>query len=346
LIPASRPDTHFEGGVCSACHAYNLRPKIDWEARKRQLLDLLERHKGRCIVPSSGGKDSTAQVMMLKELGARPTVVTATTCHLTPMGRHNIDNLARHADAIEVTPNRTTRATLNRLGLEMVGDISWPEHVAIFSIPIRMAARLNTPLIFYGENPQNQYGGPPGSAEAQIMTARWVSEFGGFNGLRVSDIEVMGYDMTAYKPPDDWQAAKIEAHFLGQYLPWDSHQNAARAARAGMRYEPPCAANWWSWENQDNAQTGIHDFLMFRKFGYGRGCAQISVDIRAGLISRADAKAWLKDHDGRYPSTYMGIALDDILEPIGVTSRQFHDIVGMFTNPELFKDGLLIEEAA
>ena len=133
LIPDTRPDTHFEDGICSACRTYQKRLEIDWVKHRQELLDLLERHKGKrefdCIVPSSGGKDSTWQVLTLLGLGAKPLVVTATTCQLTPIGRRNIDNLARHATTIEVSPNKTVRAKLNRLGLELVGDISWCEHV-------------------------------------------------------------------------------------------------------------------------------------------------------------------------------------------------------------------------
>jgi hypothetical protein len=137
VIPDTRPDTAFVDGVCSACLAFDRRPEIDWGVRKRELELLLERSSNDsgydCIVPSSGGKDSTYQVMTLIDLGARPLVVTASTCQLTPIGRANIDNLARYATTLEVSPNKIVRAKLNRLAFDMVGDISWPEHAAIFS---------------------------------------------------------------------------------------------------------------------------------------------------------------------------------------------------------------------
>ena len=247
LIPTTRPDTAFEDGVCSACLAHERRPKVDWVEREKMLLQLLDKFHGEVLVPSSGGKDSTYQAMTLKRMGASVTCVTATTCHLTPIGRRNIDNLARHCTTIEVTPNRTVRAKLNRIGLNTVGDISWPEHIAIFSIPWRMAVDLNKPLIMYGENPQNQYGGPPGSQEAREMTLRWRSEFGGFLGLRPDDVAGMDgiteRDMEDYRAPsaEDLDMMGVEAHFLGQYLPWDSHQNAQIAIDAGMEATLPSA---------------------------------------------------------------------------------------------------------
>ena len=339
VIPETRPDTEFIDGVCSACLAFDRRPEIDWGQRKQDLIDLLDRHHGRVMVPSSGGKDSTAQVLMMKELGADVTVVTATTCHLTPIGRQNINNLARHARTYEVTPNQKDRAKLNRIGLEMVGDISWPEHMAIFTTPFRMACDLKLPLIMYGENPQAEYGGPSrDSQEARTMTRRWVSEFGGFLGLRPQDVATMGIDMGDYIPPKDATLAHfaVEAHFLGAYLPWDSHANAKMAIEAGLVYERPCAANWWEWENLDNWQTSCHDAGMFRKYGYGRGAAQISVDIRAGLIPREYALEWVRAHDGEFPEKYLGISFDEGAARIGMTEAEIVAQLDQFTNWDLF----------
>lgn len=338
VIPDTRPDTEFVAGVCSACLAFERRPNVDWLHRKVQLIELLDRHGFQCIVPSSGGKDSTYQVMTLLGLGAKVTVVTASTCHLTPQGRKNIDNLARHAPTIEVTQNRSQRARLNRLGLEMVGDISWPEHVSIFTTPFRVAKALGINLIMYGENPQAEYGGPSrDSQEAQMMTRRWVSEFGGFLGLRASDVQAMGYDMSGYMLPKDLRA--IEAHFLGTYIPWDSHRNARVAADAGMEWHPagPTPANWWPWENLDNAQTGIHDYMMYLKYGYGRGAAQISVDIRHGHVSREFALGWLKEHEAHFPHTYAGVGIGEVLGRLNMTRKDLQHWMDAYTNWDLFR---------
>jgi len=344
-MPNTRPDVPFdESGQCQACTNYQNRPAIDWDARKAALLALLDRFDGRVIVPSSGGKDSTYQVMTLMAIGADVTVVTARTCHLTPTGRANIDNLARHARTVEYVPNMTVRAKLNRLGLELVGDISWPEHAAIFSTPFRAAVDLRIPLIMYGECPQQEYGGPMGSEQAMQMTERWRSEFGGFLGLRPSDFVGMEgitkRDMRDYELPRDWMmatAGRLEAHFLGQYLPWDSHKNAETARLAGMVGEYPCRANWWRSENLDNAQTGLHDYMMFRKYGFGRGCSQISVDIRAGLIDRQSAMDWLRMHDWRFPLEYAGISAGEMLDRIGLTLNRLYPIMDRFTNWDLFR---------
>lgn len=344
LYPDTKVDLHFDAeGVCSACRAYDKRKLVDWPAREQELLRLLDKHKGRCVVPSSGGKDSTWQVLKLLELGARPLVVTATTCHLTEIGRANIDNLARYATTIEVTPNRTVRAKLNRLGLQLVGDISWPEHVSIFSTPFRVAVETGIPLIFYGECPQEAYGGPPGTEEAKEMTARWVQEFGGFLGLRPSDLigqdGITAADMEDYRWPaaERVKQAGVTAYWLGQFYEWDSQRNADVAKAAGMKQRHPGRGNWWTHENLDCAQTGIHDYLMWLKYGYDRCTAQMSVDIRAGRFDRAELLkcARPKIDEGWFPDSYMGVSLSEVLGRIGMTKAEFDAICDRYTNRKI-----------
>lgn len=337
LIPDTRPDTHFVAGVCSACLSHEKRPVIDWMSRKKELEAILDRHHGRCIVPSSGGKDSTYQAITLLEMGADVTLVTASTCHPTPIGRYNLDNLARYARTIEVTPNRRVRAALNRLGLEMVGDISWPEHAAIFSTPFRAAVDLGIPLIIYGENPQNQYGGPPGADQAREMTLRWRAEFGGFLGLRPADLVgregITARDMQDYEAPspDAMHRGRVEAHFLGQYIEWDSARNAEVAFQHGMKMGCPSHANYWAAENLDNGQTGLHDHVMYRKYAYGRGAAQISVDIRAGRLTREFGMNWIKANDGWFPVVYGGVTFAEMLDRIDLRADTAMELINQYT---------------
>ena len=339
LIPDSRPDSHFdETGQCSACYNYARRPTINWESRKRDLLEILDRHNGRCLVPSSGGKDSLAQILMLQELGADVTAVTAETCHLTVIGAKNIENAARYATTIRIMPNKQVRAKLNRIGLELVGDISFPEHVAIHTVPFQVAVDTGISLLIYGEHSPTEYGGPPDIHENRKMTRRWAAEYAGYLGLRIGDIVGMdglqAKDLRDYQCPSDSDLAGlgVEAYFLGQFLPWNSHENAARSIANGFVYELPSPANWWPWENQDSGHTGIHDHMMYLKYGYGRGCAQISVDVRNGLIDRAAALAWVEEHDGLFPQVYAGVPVEDVLDRIGMTRPELDAVMARFTS--------------
>lgn len=345
LYPRTKPDLAFDAnGVCSACTNFRNRPTIDWAAHKRELEAILETGKNGtgydCIVPSSGGKDSHYQALTLIDMGARPLIVTASTDYLTPIGRANIDNLARYATTIEVTPNRSVRAKLCRLGLEMVGDVSWGEHASIFSVPFRIASSLGIPLVFFGENSQDAYGGPPGSEKSQTLTARWRSEYGGLLGLRPSDFigqeGITAADMADYVLPNDDAMAKVTAYFLGQFIPWDSRRNAEAARLAGMRTQLPSPANFWDFENVDNLFTGAHDFLCWLKYGFGRATAQLSVDVRNGLLSRDEALPIAERRDGWFPEYYTGVSFDDGLRYMDMSRVHFLRICNAFMNKELF----------
>ena len=126
IYPLGRPDTHFVDGVCSGCISYAARANIDWPARKLALVLMLTEAKARgaaydCVVPVSGGKDSTFQVITLLDMGARVLAVNAGTDMLSDIGRRNLDNLKRYCDVIEWTPNTEVRKKLIRAGLRLAG---------------------------------------------------------------------------------------------------------------------------------------------------------------------------------------------------------------------------------
>ena len=75
--------------------------------------------------------------------------------------------------------------------------------------------------------------------------------------------------------------------------------------------------------------------MMYRKYGYGRFVAQISVDIRKGNIHRHEAIKLL-NRDGLLPESYGGVYLTDMLCNIGMTREELFKIMDQFTNWDLF----------
>lgn len=231
---------------------------------------------------------------------------------------------------------------LNRLGLELVGDLSLSEHYGIFATPWRIAKQFGLSTLFYGEAPTTEYAGPLDVIGAERMTRRWISEFGGHLGMRPDDFVGMEgltrEDMADYQMPPEEDMAQMNAYFLGHFIPWDSHRNARVSVEAGMRIpdEPPSIANWWIHENLDNFQTSLHDFLGACKFSYGRLCAQISVDIRYGLISREEAAIIVRERDCQFPEYYMGMHYSEILKHIGMTEDRFWAIAREHADPSTY----------
>jgi N-acetyl sugar amidotransferase len=353
LYPNTKPDLWFdENGVCSACLAFDKRKEIDWLAREQEFLSIVRANRGKThdvIVACSGGKDSTAQVLKCLELGLRPLAVTATTDHLSELGRKNLDNISRLCDHVEVAPHADewrwfraippTRRKLARFALEEVGDVSWCEHHLIWSIPARESIEREIPIVLYGECPQNEYGAGPAGSEAQTqLTKSWVFEYGGLLGLRVSDVcEILGIPsekLELYRYPDN--AGNVKALFMGAYFPWDGHENAQIAKRHGFTtLGRDVEGSLYDYENLDNLQTGIHDRMRWLKFGYTRADDIASNHIRRGRLSRDDAVRLVSGKHNETAVSYLGVPLDKILAAIDMTRGRFEEICERFTDHEV-----------
>lgn len=351
VMPHTKPDLKIDAeGVCSACRSFEQRREVDWAARRATFLELIDKYRARdgsrwdCIVPVSGGKDSTYQVLRMRQLGLNPLCVTATTCDLSEIGRKNIQNIKNlGVDYVEFSPNPVVRRKMNRIGLTQVGDISWPEHVGIFTIPVRAAVQFGVPLIVWGENSQDEYGGPAAAAQNNVLNRRWLEEFGGLLGLRVSDlVGLEGIDkhhLIAYTYPsdEDLQRVGVTGLFLGFYFPWDGYSNALISQANGFTtFHTTVEGSVVNYENLDNHQTGIHDYFKFLKFGFGRATDIACLHVRRGRITREDAIDMVRRHDGRFPWTYLGKRLEDILEPLDMSVEDFVRVCDRFTNKRIF----------
>ena len=364
VMPDTKPDLHLDqDGICNACRSFEYRKEIDWGQRYQELLQILDRYRQPnggnwdCIVPVSGGKDSTYQVVRMLQLGLNPLCVTSTTCDLSLLGRQNIENLkSLGVDYVEMSPNPKVRAKLNRISLKQVGDISWPEHVGIFTIPVRAAVQFNVPLLVWGENSQNEYGGPAAAANDNVLNRRWLEEFGGLLGMRVTDLIGLDgielKDLIPYTYPSDEELARVGVTglFLGHYIPWDGLSNTLIAQANGFHsYNKVVEGSMVNYENLDNHQTGIHDYFKFLKFGFGRATDLACMHIRRGRLSRQDGLDIAKRLDGKFPWIYLGKSLEEILEPLEVSLDEFIKLCDKFTNKKIFKrdsSGALIKDSS
>ncbi len=360
LYPDTKQDLWFnEEGICAACIAHEDRLDINWTEREKEFLQIVKKYKTKdyydCVVPVSGGKDSTYQAIKVRNLGLKPLCVCAETCSFTEIGQRNLNNLKNNGfDVITISTSKEVRSKLNKAGLEIVGDISWPEHVSIFTVPVTAAVNFNIPLIIWGENPQNEYGGPATNQENNILDRNWLEEFGGLIGLRVDDL--VGYDglrekdLSMFRYPNDKELKRVGVTglFLGYYFPWEGYNNKLIAQSYGFEsFGKVVEGHYVDYENLDNYQAGLHEYFMYLKFGYGRATAQASIDIRRGRVTREIAAKAVKELEGKYPHTFLGRDLKSILHEIGLTVKDFEKYCDQFTNYSIFKtesDGSLMKD--
>lgn len=343
-MPDTRPDLRIDdAGVCSACRAYERRVEVGWPNRAIKFKALMKEHRGShpvydCVIGSSGGKDSHAITIRALQLGYKPLVVTATTDMPTDIGQRNMENLRNLGiDSVIFTPNPLVRRKLNRIALEMVGDIEWPEHALIFGTPIRIAQEMGIGVVLYGENSQSEYSGGP--QDAVVLDRRWREEFGGLLGLRPKDLVgtegLTAADIWPYEYPPD-SVTSPSGIFTGQFFEWDGWRNALIAQAYGIiTYPRLVEGNLSDSENLDSAVIGIHDYFGYLKYAFGRATVMASLHIRRGRLTREEGVRLARLHDGAFPQSYVGIPLGRVLEHIEMTPQAFMACVDRFANTNL-----------
>lgn len=363
VMPNTKPDLFFDKeGVCDACRSAEAKnKKINWTARRKEFDKIIERYRSKngsnydCVIPVSGGKDSHFQAYTAKVmLGLNPLLVCFEQTKITELGRKNLENIRQFGDLVYFKKNPEVYKKMVIESFKRVGDNEWPNHVGIFTIPVRMAVNFNIPLLIWGENPQNEYGGPAGVREKNYLNRRWLEEFGGLLGNRVNDmIGVDGItkeDLLPYTYPDDKDLKQVGVTgvFLGYYFKWDAREHTKLMIKEygfNVKEDGPVEGTYTNYENLDESTVGLHDYLKFTKYGFGRATDHACTDIRNGRITREEGLEFVKKYDGKYPH----YAIKNFMEYTGMTKKEIDKIVDQFTNKKIFlcdKKGNLTKDLA
>ena len=351
LFPETKPDLSFdENGVCSACLSSELKDQgIDWNQRKSEFEKIIENYRKDgigydCLIPVSGGKDSTYQAYFMKEVcGMNPLCVCFETTYATEIGNQNLDNLSKLGiDVIHFKKNHPVYKKMVIESFKRIGDEMWPNHIGIFTIPVMFAVKMNIPLIIWGENSQMEYGGPDlRSVQSRVLNRKWLEEFGGLLGNRIEDmIGVDGItkkELTPYfYPPDeDIERVGVTGIFLGSYFYWDARKQLDIILKKGFKVKEdgPIEGTYTNYENLDERLVGLHDYLKYVKYGFGRATDHVCIDIRNKRMDREEGIKKVLEFDGKYP--HYGI--QSFIEYSQMTKEEIDEIIDSFTNPILFQ---------
>ena len=351
LFPETKPDLTFdENGVCSACQSAQLKDDgINWNQRKEEFEKIIENYRKDgvgydCLIPVSGGKDSTYQAYFMKEIyGMNPLCVCFETTYTTDLGNQNLDNLSRMGvDVVHFKKNHPAYKKMVVESFKRVGDEMWPNHIGIFTIPVMFAVKFNIPLIIWGENSQMEYGGPDlRSVQSRVLNRKWLEEFGGLLGNRIEDmIGVEGLtakELTPYFYPSEEEINRVGVVgiFLGSYFFWDARKQLEIIKKHGFKVKEdgPTEGTYTNYENLDERLVGLHDYLKYVKYGFGRATDHACTDIRNNRMTRSEALEKVLEYDGKYP--HYGIA--SFVEYSGMEKTEVDTIIDSFTNPLLFE---------
>jgi len=361
VYPASSavPLAFDEKGICSGCRTAGERDSVDWEKRKKLFERLIEEYRSRdasnydCIIPVSGGKDSYYQVHLMKKVyGLNPLLVTYNGNNYTETGLENVRNMRKvfGCDHIFFTPSIDTLIKLNRIGFRLMGDMNWHAHSGIFTYPIRVAVQMNIPLMIWGEHGFMDLGGMHSYNDFVEFTYRHRHEHSlrGFEWYDMTDegLKKLGRPELAeglkaaelipwqYPSDDEIKRVGVRGIYISNYFKWEANAHGKMVMeKYGFKPFPvDFDRTYRRMSNLDDMhENGLHDYLKYIKFGYGRATDHCCKDIRAGLMTRREAIEIVRKMDPKKPSD-----LKRWSEYVGISEEEFDRTADTFRDPRVW----------
>ena len=346
-IPQTQEGVVFdELGVCQACQSAEQKIHIDWAARERALRQLLDEAKARagnnydCIIPISGGKDSTFQLYVLTQIyGMKPLAVTFSHNWYSETGWYNLQNSLEqfNVDHIMFTPNRKLVNKLARHSIFGIGDACWHCHAGVGAFPLQVAVRFNIPLLIWGEsiaessgrasylNPVRKFDREYFTkVSAKLRPDQMVRE-DGENSVSLKDLEPFQVPSA-----EDCERVGVFGIHLGDYIFWDDERQTEFVRDNFGWRETQVEGSFKRYKSAECIMPGVHDLACYLKRGYGRATFHASVDVRAGLLSRDEAFELIREHDAVRPE-----GLDYFLKITGLSEAEFYAALEGQRRPEL-----------
>jgi N-acetyl sugar amidotransferase len=349
-LPETYETIEFDAeGVCNICRQKEFKDlAIDWSGRKVQLDELVEQYRGKyaydCIVPFSGGKDSTFTLLyLMREYKLKPLVVQFNHGFMRQGLIKNNERTFRKlgVDVVSFTPNWQVVKRLMLEALLRKGDFCWHCHTGIYSYPMHLAIQQQVPLIFWGE-PSSEYTAYYDYRDNEIeevdeekfnrstnlgITAEDMS------GMISGDFELDPRDLKpfSYPPLRDLKKLGYRSVCLGSYIPWDvKTQVGIIQSELGWQGDQVEGMPWddYPYEKIECHLQGMRDYIKYLKRGYGRVTQMTALDLRNGRISPDKARRLIDQYEGRKPPS-----LDLFLEYLGITEAEFNDIVAKTVVP-------------
>jgi N-acetyl sugar amidotransferase len=365
---AATPLTFDEAGVCSGCRVAAQKPRVDWPRRWQELKELVKEYASASnydiVIPVSGGKDSYYQThVATKELGLKALLVTYHGNNYLPEGEENLRRMREvfDVDHVIVRPGLQTLVKMNRLGFRLQGDMNWHAHCGIFTTPIQVALRYSVPLMLWGEHGFMDLAGMFSHNDYPEFTAKYRVEHAlrGFDwhdftdeGLEKRGRPELQEGLTAkdllwaqYPSDDAIDALSLRGIYLGNYVDWNGNENAALVSRlyGWKAAERSFERTYRKVSNLDDMhENGVHDYLKFIKFGYGRGSDHACKDIRSGLMTREDGIEKVRQYDHVKPRW----DLDRWLAYVQMSEQEFDATCDTFRDPRVWaiEDGAWVKD--
>ena len=338
VMPETTEGIEFdENGICTACTSSEQKMHINWNERREMLDSLLNKAKKDakkndspydCIVPISGGKDSTYQLhVLLKVYKLRVLAVTFSHNWYSKIGFYNLVNCLEefNVDHIQFTPNRQSVGVAARKSLKAIGDACWHCHSGVGSFPLHIAVKFKIPLLIWGES----IAEASGRASHFNPVLKFDRDY--FNKVSAKktademiDDEITAKDIHPFQLPsyDEIDKTGVWGLHLGDYVFWDDEKQTEFISETYGWKETEIENAYKGYKSAECIMAGLHDFTCYLKRGFGRATMQAAADVRNGLLSRQEGFELIKKHDQEKPE-----ALKYFLQITSLSNEEFFKIM-------------------
>jgi N-acetyl sugar amidotransferase len=362
-LPETYETIEFDAqGLCNICRQKEFRDgSIDWPARRKLMDALIEEHRGKteydCIIPFSGGKDSTFTLWyLMHHYRLKPLVVQFNHGFMRPNLLRNNERTFKKlgVDVLSFTPNWKVVKRVMLEALIRKGDFCWHCHTGIFSYPMHVALKYNTPLLFWGE-PSSEYTAYYDYKDDEVEEVD-ETRFNRFVNLGITAEDMAGMikgdfdfdfrDLKPYTYPAvrDLKKLRVKSVCLGSFIPWDVKPQVEIIARElgweGDEVEG-VPADLYPYEKIECSMQGVRDYIKYLKRGYSRVTQMTALDLRNGRLAKDEAERLVRDYEGRRPPS-----LQLFLDYLGISEDAFNRIVMKTVVPPHRPDFASIPDAA
>lgn len=346
-MPNTRPRVQFDAeGVCNACRNAEDKKRIDWDDRRKQFGEYIERLRPKsggydCIVPWSGGKDSSYIAYRLKfEFGLNPLLVTFSPLIPNEVGQINRETfLGLGFDHLMVRPNQKVARQLSRRFFEERGNPKVAWDAGVNSIPVQVATRYSIPLIVYAEHGESEYGGLVLSEESkkvrdftEVLEHQIGDDPRNWVGDGITEKDIAPY---VYPDMDDVDRVGVKAVYFAYFFRWSMLENYRFIDKVmPFAVEPKNRSDgtFTNFDSLDDKIDNLYYYLQYVKFGFGRATRDACRMIQNDQMTRAEALDLVRKYDDEFPSTHF----KDHLDYLGISEPEFHAIIDRHRNAELW----------
>lgn len=348
LMPETRPRISFdEDGVCNACAwAEEKKTRIDWGSRWNELEELCEKYRKRnssgfdCIIPVSGGKDSSYVSYMMKEkLGMHPLCITIRPPDEKDLGKSNLESFIYCGfNHIHITPDPTVAKVIDKKSFI---DHGRPMHAVMMAAQaaiFKATVLFDIPFVMWGEEGETEYGG---STKLKYQACYDLEDsiniyLSGVNPAKfVPDFSEQQLYWWLHPTAAEYRKINSSITHWSYFENWDPYKNYL-VAKEKMGLQEMPERNIGTYNNfgqNDTYQYDLYAYLMYLKFGFGRCTQDVGIDIRRGALTRKQALALVKKYDGEYPEPY----IERYLKYYDMTQEEFDAVLDRQANKKLFK---------